>query len=73
MIFGFTEGEGSFILAKRGDFFFVITQSTLDVQVLNYIKDQLGFGKVIQQSVKQKTHGFIVQDIKNLFFNMLNF
>lgn len=70
---GFSEGEGSFILAKRGDFSFVITQSTLDIQVLNYIKDYLGFGKVIQQSVKQKTHRFIVQDIKNLFLICLIF
>jgi len=33
----------------------------------------LGFGKVIQQSVKQKTHRFIVQDIKNLFLICLIF
>lgn len=70
---GFSEGEGSFILAKRGDLSFVITQSTLDIQVLNYIKDHLRFGKVIQQSVKQKTHRFIVQDIKNLFLICLIF
>ena len=70
---GFSEGEGYFILAKRGDLSFVITQSTSDVQILNYIKDQLGFGKVIQQSIKQKTHRFIVQDVKNLFLICLIF
>lgn len=63
---GFSEGEGSFIIAKRGDLSFVITLSTIDIYSLNYIKDNLGFGKVIVQSYKQKTHRFIVQDVKNL-------
>ena len=70
---GFSEGEGSFILAKRGDLSFVVTQSTSDIQVLNYIKENLGFGKVIEQSIKQKTHRFIVQDLKNLFLICLIF
>lgn len=63
---GFSEGEGSFILAKRGDLSFVITQSTDDVKCLNYIQRNLGFGKVIQQSKTQRTHRFIVQDTTNL-------
>jgi len=46
---GFTEGEGSFIINKRGDLAFIITQSTLDIKVLEYIKETLGFGKVIAQ------------------------
>lgn len=70
---GFSEGEGSFTLAKRGDMSFVVTQSTADIQSLNYIKDNLGFGKVIQQSAKQKTHRFIVQDFNNLFLICLLF
>jgi len=70
---GFSEGEGSFILAKRGDLSFVVTQSTRDIQCLNYIKDNLGFGKVIKQSVKQSTHRYIVQDIKNLYLICLIF
>jgi len=36
---------------KRGGLQFVITQSSSDVQVLNYIQTNLGFGKVIQQFV----------------------
>lgn len=63
---GFSEGDGSFILAKRGDLSFVITQSTDDVKCLNYIQKNLGFGKVIQQSKTQRTHRFIVQDTNNL-------
>ena len=70
---GFSEGEGSFILAKRGDFSFVITQSTTDIKSLNYIKDNLGFGKVIKQSVKQNTHRFVIQDFKNLYLICLLF
>lgn len=59
---GFVEGEGSFIVAKRGDLSFVITQSTEDIKVLNYITNALGFGKVIKQSTKANTHRYIVQD-----------
>jgi len=70
---GFSEGEGSFIVAKRGDLAFVITQSTSDIQCLNFIKDTLGFGKVIKQSVKQSTHRYVVQDIQNLYLICLIF
>ena len=71
---GFTEGEGSFTVAKRGDLAFVITQSTMDIECLNFIKDNLGFGKVIKQSIKNNTHRFVVQDIKNLIIlcNLFN-
>ena len=72
-LIGFSEGEGSFVLAKRGDLSFVITQSTNDVKCLNYIKDNLGFGKVIKQSVKQNTHRFVVQDTNNLYLICLLF
>ena len=37
-LIGFTEGEGSFIVNNRGDFFFVVVQSTDDVRVLHYIQ-----------------------------------
>ena len=70
---GFTEGEGSFIVPKRGGLQFVITQSSSDVQVLNYIKTNLGFGKVIQQSKSNHTHRFIVQDVSNILLICLIF
>lgn len=47
---GFTEGEGSFIVNNRGDLAFVITQATVDKQILEFIQEILGFGKVIPQS-----------------------
>lgn len=64
-LIGFTEGDGIFILAKRGDFSIVITQDTKDIQVLNMIQNNLGFGKVIKQG--KTTSRFIVQDKKGLY------
>src|ERR1700709_2432854 len=64
---GFTEGAyarlrpGSFIVSTRGNLMFVITQSTADIQVLHYIEQELGFGRVIKQG--HKTSRFIVQEI----------
>ena len=63
-LIGFTEGDGSFIVNKRGDLSFVITQSTLDVLVLEFIQENLGFGKVINQS--SITSRFIVQNKKEI-------
>ena len=58
---GFTEGDGSFIINSRGTSIFVLTQNTGDVQVLEYIKRTLGFGRVIKQG--PSTSRFIVEDI----------
>jgi LAGLIDADG endonuclease len=70
---GFSEGEGSFILAKRGDLSFVVTQSSSDLNILNYIKTNLGFGTIYIQSIKQKTHRFIIQDLKSIYLICLLF
>jgi len=59
-LIGFTEGEGSFIVNNRGDLAFVITQSTTDIKVLDFIKETLGFGKVIPQSLK--TSRYVTQN-----------
>ena len=61
-LIGFIEGDGSFTVAKRGDLQIVITQSSIDVQILYYILKNLGFGKVIQQSKSNNTHRFLIQD-----------
>ena len=64
---GFSEGDGSFIISKsKKNFYlqFVIVQSTLDKQILDYIRDTLGFGRVIKQS--KSTTRYIVQDIKSI-------
>lgn len=66
-LIGFVEGDGSFVISKRGDLSFVIVQSTEDVKILYYIKEQLGFGQVYQQSKSNKTHRFVIQDFKSLY------
>lgn len=57
---GFFEGDGSFLIAKRGDLSIIITQSDKDIDVLNYIKDNLNFGNIIIQSKKDKTYRWVV-------------
>ena len=61
---GFTEGEGSFIVNNRGDLCFVITQRTIDIQILEFIKETLGFGKVIPQS--KLTSRYVTQNKKEI-------
>lgn len=63
-LIGFTEGEGSFIVNNRGDLAFVITQATVDKQVLEFIQEILGFGKVIAQSAI--TSRYVTQDKKEI-------
>ena len=62
---GFTEGDGSFVISKTNKSMqFIITQSTVDRSILDYIQNQLGFGKVIKQG--ERTSRYIVQDISNI-------
>ena len=68
---GFTEGDGSFIITKRGDLHLVIVQDTRDIQVLYMIQKTLAFGKVIKQG--KTTSRFIVQDKKGLYLLCLLF
>ncbi len=63
---GFTEGDGSFILNKNGYLEFKVTQSSVDAQILFYIKKELGFGSVSIQDKINKTHHFRVRDKKNI-------
>lgn len=70
---GFSEADGSWTIAKRGDLHFVITQSNCDLKLLNYIKYNLGFGNIQIQSKKNNTYRFIIQDIKNLYLICLIF
>jgi len=63
-LIGFTEGDGSFVCTTRGEVHFVIVQHSGDIQVLQHIKDNLGFGKIYKQG--NRAHRYIVQDKKNL-------
>lgn len=68
---GFTEGDGSFIITKKGNLCLVITQDTKDIQVLNYIKQKLGYGQVIKQGIT--TSRFIIQNNLDLYLICLLF
>jgi len=61
---GFAEGDGSFIVNNRGNTIFVITQSTADLKVLEYIQQVLRFGRVIKQGAN--TSRFIVEDVASV-------
>jgi proton-conducting membrane transporter/NADH-ubiquinone oxidoreductase (complex I) subunit 5/LAGLIDADG DNA endonuclease family protein len=63
---GFTEGDGSFIVNKDGYLEFKITQSSVDAQILFYIKKELGFGSASVQDKINKTHHYRVRDRKNI-------
>jgi len=47
-LIGFVEGDGSFIVDKRNNLQFVITQK--EIEVLEKIKNTLNFGRVIKQN-----------------------
>ena len=64
---GFVEGDGSFILNKDGYLEFKVTQSSIDAQILFYIKKELGFGSVVVQDKTNKTHHYRVRDKNNIF------
>lgn len=61
---GFTEGDGCFTINSRGTPIFVVTQSTIDLQVLEYIQQTLGFGRINKQG--PRTSRFIVEDIASV-------
>ena len=63
---GFAEGDGYFGVDKRGNLTFKLTQSSLDCQILFFIKKSLGFGSVSLQSKSSKTHQYRVRDKNNL-------
>ena len=62
---GTAEGDGSFIVSKD-KVYFDITQSMEDIQVLYYIKKELGFGKVmIRSEINRKVGVFYVSSQEN--------
>lgn len=70
-LIGFSEGDGSFTRASRGDLYFVIVQDSRDKQVLDYIQNQLNMGRVITQG--KTTSRFIIQDKLGLYLISLIF
>jgi hypothetical protein len=72
-LIGFVEGDGSFNIGStnRNDLQFIITQSSEDIKILEYIHKNLGFGRVVKQG--KRTDRFIVQDIKYIYLIILLF
>jgi len=59
---GFTEADGCFLINKNRYLEFRITQSSIDKEVLFYIKKCLSFGVVRPQCSKSKTSCYRVRD-----------
>jgi hypothetical protein len=49
MVSWFFEGDGSLMKTTRGDLMFVMTQSTTDIQILEKIRETLGFSSINAQ------------------------
>lgn len=67
---GFTEGNGSFITSKD-KVYFDITRNINDIQVLYYIKKQLGFGKVLIRSEANINVGVFYVTSKENFYRLI--
>lgn len=63
---GFTEGDGSFIVSKN-KVYFDISQNMQDIQVLYYIKKELGFGKILFRKELDRNVGVFYVTSKDNF------
>ena len=70
---GFVEGDGSFIVNHRKELSFVITQYKDDIQILELIQKNLGFGSVIRQGSHSRfqpggktTYRYSIQDLPSM-------
>ena len=68
---GFTEGDGSFIVSKD-KVYFDITQSISDIQVLYYIKKELGFGKILMREKENRNVGVFYVSSKENFSRLIH-
>lgn len=59
---GLTEGKGSFIILKN-KVYFGITQNLDNIQLLYYIKKQLGFGKVLIRKESSSSAGAVIRRV----------
>lgn len=70
---GFFEGDGSFVLSKRGDIAIVVTQSSKDLEILNLIQQKFNMGNIILQSKKDITHRWIINKRQDIYLLSLIF
>lgn len=59
-LIGFTEGDGSFVINKKNDITFIITQNIKNKYILEDIQSKLGYGKVIKQG--KDTYRYVIQN-----------
>ena len=70
---GFTEGDGSFIISHN-KVYFDIRQNIEDIQVLYYIKKNLGFGKIqVRAEIHRRVAVFFVTSKEHFYRLMLIF
>lgn len=67
---GFTEGDGSFVISKE-KVYFDITQNLQDIQVLYYIKKELGFGKVLIRNEPHRNVGVFYVTKEENFYRLI--
>lgn len=70
---GFFEGDGSFILAKRGDLRLTLTQSFKDKDILEYIRDNLNMGGININSIKNQTYNYNIYKRRDIYLLCLLF
>ncbi len=68
---GFTEGDGSFIVSKN-KVYFDISQNIEDIQILYYIKKELGFGKVLLRKELDRRVGVFYVTGKENFLRLIH-
>lgn len=69
-LIGFTEGDGCFTFNKN-DFFYIITQ--LDLDILNYIKNNLNIGNVLIQSKENNIYRYVLRKKIDIYLICLLF
>lgn len=69
-LIGFTEGDGSFVISKN-KVYFDITQNLEDIQVLYYIKKNLGFGKILIRNEPHRNVGVFYVTSEINFFKLI--
>lgn len=72
-LIGFTEGDGCFTYTNNKDLFYIITQSEKDIDILNYIKNNLNMGNIMIQSKKNKTYRFVIRKKTDIYLICLLF
>jgi hypothetical protein len=68
---GFTEGDGSFIISNN-KIYFDITQTLSDIQVLYYIKKELGFGQILIRKEPNRNVGVFYVTGKENFLRLVS-